>query len=1056
MIFLLCSYHTKSLKSSLRLPSPSRRQSHIPQPVKKDALPSPTNKPLPQIPVATFISRSPQQRRSLLDATEKPLCRSVSPGTVEDWPALSPIKSQKPQEMAPSTDMVSAPLPLQSSPGENVIEHMRKLDLDNENSIKLSNAPSTASLSKAQPQNYTPKINATYVARENSRAPNDDKATDSKFLDPRPAPETPRAAKQDRTSVFSSINRTSSLPGLIILKTRRNSKPIMGRSTADSLAQDQPLNSSIPKPSFITSVDSIKDFGSSRRGSIRRKPLPGSALPRPLRSVTDTGSPRMTSSQSSPKVIHLKRAQGQVADLWQKQNGAPQKSPKFELETDSATPFSNEDPPKCDFYPAGGLSLGSTCAVQTPRSSSLPIPAKGEPEPVVSATTMMSTWMQPSICDDKEGERKISISSSTTIKKEPASSPSLSCLRTPVRGTSFRETVPSNNHDSDEDLSPVRNFKFPAAIPAEEEVDDSRSDVTQVTSMSSTSKAGTIYARDELGGYRLKPVSKTNPKNGPHVRIQDSADHLLLSDDQLAQVEAKRAAYQRKFSHNVVNKNAVGIVPELQSLRYASNGYAHPKSTNDEQHKMDGQVEVSSKKHSARLAPPVTASIGALSHSLTGWPILMSKIAPFAEVDSPQSDSSSAKRRSASESDLCGPLGMTVQDGPGPAYNTSPASAYTLRTALHNGPEGPPTVSRTGSARDKVSKSRSSLPNIANALSNRNRTIFPPRMSSKASEISPLHGLRKQTSALMGSYVDQRADFSRPKAPIGHANGNTQHNITRTPTSPTSQLKHIQTYNTSLRHLNAHQNLQFENDLPSSPIAIPGTVPTGKAKMMSTMRGLMHKISKEGGMIQSDSKASIVYNSSARRGSDTDKYKSSPLVLRSLDEPEPSTVSSANSNGVDKATNVHANAKAKRTLGLSRLAHGHSIKTASHAHPASKSSMNDEVSAPPPPFMTSALEPLEIRDATALAFSLLDKARDGNGNGNAQKAEYVELARALVSIVTLARDAEKSMEEAKSAATRAEMECVRTRQAIVGVSEVVRKVVGGKARAEGNGEGEDT
>jgi len=753
----------------------------------------------------------------------------------------------------------------------------------------------------------------------------------------------------------------------------------------------------------------------------------------------------MVSDRSGLKVIQLKRAQGQVSDIMQKKKGAKPNEKESEVnaalgvytKANSTSPMMES---ACDVYAARSLGSQPPCSLPNPRSSSLPVSAKKDAQSAVSAMTMISTWMQPNACEADDNERKASNSSSTTIKNEPTSSPILSVTSTPARESSLKENLPPRNPTSDEELSPVRNFKFPAVVPVKEAGDDSRSDATRITSVSSASKTGTIYAQDESGGYRLKPVSRADPKRGPHVRIEESADHLLLGEDQLAEVEAKREAYKRKFSSTMFAGHQSAVVPELESLQYASSAHAHPEAQAKSRYNPTREeMKASIKTHATRPAPAVPSNIGTLSHSPTGWPLLISKIAPFAEVEPGRE---SPKRKSASESNLRGDPGTPVQDGPGPAYESSPASAYTLRTALYNIPRGPDAFTRSDSLRDKPTKGRKSLPNIANALGK--GPLFPPRTSSKVNQSSQPSALRKQTSALLGSYVDQRADFS-PKAANGHPGDDARRNVTNGTVTP-SELKHMRTYNTSLRNLNAHQDIKFEKDLPSSPTAITGTVETGKAKMMSTMRGLMHKISKDGTLSRSDSKASVVYHSQGRRGSDAANYKSSPLALTS-----PMSPTSANSQSIEKT----ASAKAKRTLGLSRLAHGHGIQPTTTATPPNKRSETSSSPSSTPHFQTSALEPLEIRDATALAFSLLDKARDRSDTGTSldaqRQAEYVELAKVVVSTVTLAREAEKAMEEAKMAASRAEIECVGMRRAMGDVNCVVRRMMGMSRSGSGDG-----
>jgi hypothetical protein len=77
--------------------APPKVQSGIPLPQPKG---SPPDKPLPNLPVATIRSRSPIVRRSLIDASEKPLRKSLSPSpgveAHEMWPAIQPSRPASP------------------------------------------------------------------------------------------------------------------------------------------------------------------------------------------------------------------------------------------------------------------------------------------------------------------------------------------------------------------------------------------------------------------------------------------------------------------------------------------------------------------------------------------------------------------------------------------------------------------------------------------------------------------------------------------------------------------------------------------------------------------------------------------------------------------------------------------------------------------------------------------------------------------------------------------------------------------------------------------------
>ena len=89
-------------RSPLKRRSLSKGQSSIPRLQRKE---SPPDKPLPSLPVASIRSRSPIVRRSLIDASERPLRKSLSPSpgveVHEDWPAILPSRPTTPNTQQP-------------------------------------------------------------------------------------------------------------------------------------------------------------------------------------------------------------------------------------------------------------------------------------------------------------------------------------------------------------------------------------------------------------------------------------------------------------------------------------------------------------------------------------------------------------------------------------------------------------------------------------------------------------------------------------------------------------------------------------------------------------------------------------------------------------------------------------------------------------------------------------------------------------------------------------------------------------------------------------------
>jgi hypothetical protein len=86
-----------TLESSPALPAKDVRERRLPE------RPNPPDKPLPSLPVATVVTRSPIIRRSLIDAGEKLLKRSVSPSVgemvEEEWPVLYPSRPTTPNTL---------------------------------------------------------------------------------------------------------------------------------------------------------------------------------------------------------------------------------------------------------------------------------------------------------------------------------------------------------------------------------------------------------------------------------------------------------------------------------------------------------------------------------------------------------------------------------------------------------------------------------------------------------------------------------------------------------------------------------------------------------------------------------------------------------------------------------------------------------------------------------------------------------------------------------------------------------------------------------------------
>lgn len=921
--------------------------------------------------------------------------------------------------------MAKEPTSVKPSLTESIYERMRNLNINEGANSHLNNIRAESS-SRANAQNYTPKASSATLRATNTK-------DDEEFLHPRPAPETPRSdqaeVKHERTPSFSSIVRRASSKGLNVLKTRRNSR------SGD--AKDRPPSSFIPRALARTSVHELEDT-SSRQSSVNSQNSgKASKLPR-SRGVSEAGSPFITHNKNTAKVVSLKRTPAASSDLREaaKIDGRQSSLPK------STNPFRRSSQLSSDG-----------------RQSSLPLSSN----PFRRSSRLSSVKVfsdQPSTTKDNPADAILRTASTSTTVKHESFETAVEDTDTPHKSDKENFTPKKYQHLTDEELSPIRNFRFPVVVPNE---DINHSPMSRITSVSNVTEAGTVYAEDETGKYRLKPLSISNPKQGPHLRIEASADHLLLNDDKLAEVEAKREAYMHKYSAGSLKRKAEAekVVPELESLRLPSSGTTRSQENDGTSHSQPSSIK-------RKLAPPVALEIGTLKHSPTGWPLDVSKIAPFAEVEPPaDNDSGKLARKAVSETNL--------QTAPGtpdrkPTGQDSSSSAYTIRTALNKLPQ------------DLVCPQSAPQPKAQKSLPEFGRPLFPPRTSSIQGS-SPVvqtskGGLRKQTSGLLKSLTNQRAAFRH----ITHNDDHTHaHPAVATPSRNAfaSSPKHMQSYNSSTRHMNAHSDI--DSDQPSSPLVVPGSVNASKPKMISKVGSLLHKLSRDGDMVRhSSTRASLKHKPSVAsplttsattpdmvNRKDIAQYLGTPegpladrptsmrspmdLVKRDSLSQAPPAVSTPPSaaqiyHGMVKETS------SKRKF--PRLGHKHAA-----THPPTPASSEPKPKSPKS-FLTSALEPLEIREATTLAFSLLDRARDtspgtspspitteeeiaaGSFSHGASQADYVELAKVIVNVVAMARETEKVAEEAKAAAAKAEIEALKTRRAVAELCFTISRMVG--------------
>lgn len=263
---------------------------------------SPPDKPLPSLPVATVQTRSPTVRRSLIDASERPLRRSVSPSpgakAGEEWPALFPSRPATPsivQETVCDYSLNQA----SSSTGKRLVSTTGTADYDHERACDFQHTPSTTAVQDSTPRRSS-QADAVHVQQPSAdmqaRIPS---GNTREGLNPGKGPiehlssarESPRSAAPDG-AIFSPGTRTVS-----VLSNKSASKGSL--STSDT---------ELSQPGIRFAQSSRAGSGARPSRLPKRSSVPGPVRcsNSPKRSSSGRSSPYSSVSASVSRSLHSK------------------------------------------------------------------------------------------------------------------------------------------------------------------------------------------------------------------------------------------------------------------------------------------------------------------------------------------------------------------------------------------------------------------------------------------------------------------------------------------------------------------------------------------------------------------------------------------------------------------------------------------------------------------------------------------------------------------------------------------------------------------------------
>jgi hypothetical protein len=1001
-------------------------------------LSSPPDKPLPSLPVATIQTGSPIIRRSLIDAREKPLRRSISPSpgekAEEEWPVLFPSRTTSLQEIPPDGSLKQA----RSPEGDKSIPNAELAHCDQQHTDESQDGIDATSADRNLRQDYLsahlPSGNASDSAQASMAS-----ETTTKVIKPRS--ESPAMLSNAKGSspivadgdTFNSVTHTDHG----FLKERN---PEQSLSANDN-------KSSSPTGPVDGVIRSVKN-ASSPQGGVRAR---ASKLPKRFSApgpVRNSSSPRRTSSRGplpyGPLPLPTYRGRPVRHDCHSNSMGRQtgRNTPPSASQATHSANFTFEDVPSLVVVKQSsktGVADSGRSSIPRPRNhSKRDEDGDSESEIMVSklprrklnrnCLTSEHKSEDGDIDTDEDRERKEekpSKASDTAAERNRIAEsleherPNTGAIGRAVSSPTKSEGLASLAQDLSSEGQNCSSGILDKDLNCAQSVADSASIIEPYFS---TARQRQLIDKPF---NRVKRLSANSPDHGPILRISESAERVIMGHrseenndghDTKAQKRNSVPDLRRSIVIKELRKSTEGLLnglsPISRSLTTRSLNRPECRDESSESRSKDETMPSRSELYSpnVRLSAPSFHD----PFSACGGKIL-------AEADDPG-------RKSGSEDPVDWPLRGPVQAA-GDLHPVEEAKAEEERpwiSPLHmshieavserkspspiRSSEGGQSkavdnsgrVSRREIARSPPEDanaprvSREPVPVTINEIRSaiHRKAQFPPRTSSRAN--TPDISMRSRPQ------INQNTSRDIPNRFVSlHANRLSQE--FGVPKSTTVEPEILRS--------SIHKRKDNGNSNFSSPI----TRETGRGQlssakgMLSNFKGLFHKRSIE-----------TTPASSRSKSKDTTPHDR-PTSLAMNSSPHPNYHSRM----------LPANCSANR----SARGGAHMIRRPRDAFPQSPGLHSDD-----------------FRNATDLAIRVLDASQsevDGVKKRRLLQASGVlprfemhaysssQFGELMVEAVTGARDAEKAMEEAKQAAARAEMHCMRGKKSVLELTRLV-------------------
>jgi hypothetical protein len=1010
--------------------------------------PSPPDKPLPSLPVVTVQTRSPTVRRSLIDASERPLRRSVSPSpgvmAGEEWPALFPSRPATPsivQEKVCGYSLKQA----SSSTGKRLVSTAGTADYDHEQTCDFQHIPSAAAVQDSTPRRSS-QAAAVHVQQSSADMPARIPSGNTREgLNPGKGPiehlssarDSPRSAAPDG-AIFSPGNRTvsdlsnkSASKGSLSASDTELSQSGIGfaqSSRAGSGARPSrlPKRSSVPGP--------VRCSNSPKRSPSGRSSPYSSVSASVSRSLHSKHNHRCTIARRPVDQAKPQEAPDSVRDIHLKSDDVPLLAAERQLSKLEQSNRRRSSIPRRRH----NVPLRET---EKNEIDILVLNPSGKENGNGRMTDYKLNGGVVSVREDPQEEREDKAPRASGLATEHHEINKSLKLERVCPGPDYASGSPSEGNTpmlhTTANPTGRENLSLAASSNSQDKLGMTPDSASIVDPYFNTARQRQMIDKPFS---RVKRLSATAPKHGPVLRISDSANRIIMGyeseeslDDDDAKVRKRNSLPDlrrsvvvkelRKSTEGLLN----GLFPLTRSLTTRSLYRHEPKEEAGDR----AMVRDPSSFRSELLS---TAFTGTFSNSADPCSPCNGKI--MVNSDDPGSKSS-----------LKGPIDWPLKSPPqaSPKLGLTEAHSFDDETpwipplqACHPaiGPEekSPATIySHRGMQSDTVNKF-----NIACKKSQSRVECSPNR------EAIGSFAVEKSSVPLTSNVVHSSVQKKTPFPPRTSSRSNTPDVSAQLCT----QLNHVSSRDIPNRFESVRPNrLSQDFALPESTTAGPGSL----RKSMYKLQGAetpktSNQATRETAKVQLSSAKGILSN-----------FKSL-FYKRAVDTPTASTAAKTRSSAPREGpVMVAAHDSPCPNYRLRALPPNQGAKKKTHNRASVIPMPADTLpqTASPTEAFSPCLDSDDFCQANDLAMRLLAAARKEADSAERTKLLQVstqafsvtetnfdlfsQLGQLMVEAVSGARDAEKAMEEAKQAATLAEVHCMRSKKSVLALTRLVGK-----------------